>query len=193
MAPFQQRAGSNADSGGEFAGPYDELSRGLSELPRPRAVRFSRRGKIFATIVSAALLASLGIYAVGMAATSTAAGRNAGPPQFPIYALSIAFVVVVALVMVNALARQKRLLAEGEIAAAHVTKRWIARNGPNIRYEFTTPLGEHFSRSAADSTRQLALGMNVPIFYNPQNPKKQLALCASFYDLVLPGAQNVAL
>jgi hypothetical protein len=29
--------------------------------------------------------------------------------------------------------------------------------------------------------------MNVPIFYDPQNPKKQLALCASFYEVVLPG------
>jgi len=96
---------------------------------------------------------------------------------------------VVALVMLNALARQKRLLAEGEMAAAHVTKRWNARNGPNIRYEFTTPLGEHFTRSAADASRQLSVGMNVPVFYDQQRPKKQLALCASFYEVVLPGKE----
>jgi hypothetical protein len=137
-------------------------------------------------MVSAALLASLGFYAAGMAAQRAVAGQYAGPPQFSVYALPIAFVVVVALVMLNALARQKRLLAEGEMATVQVTKRWMARNGPNIRYEFTTSLGEHFSRGAADSSRQLSVGMNVPIFYDPQRPKRQLALCASFYEVVMP-------
>ena len=89
--------------------------------------------------------------------------------------------------MLRMIGRQKVLLAEGEMATAHVTKRWMARNGPNIRYEFTTPLGEHFSRGAADGSRQLSVGMSVPIFYDPQKPKRQLALCASFYEVVLPG------
>ncbi len=172
---------------GNVSGPYDEMSRILAELPRSRPVRMSRRGKIIATMVSAALLASLGIYATSMAAQRAVAGQYAGPPPFPVYALSIAFVVVVVLVLLNALSRQKRLLADGEMAMAQVTKRWMARNGPNIRYEFTTPLGEYFSRGAADASRQLSVGMNVPIFYDPQRPKRQLALCASFYEVILPG------
>jgi hypothetical protein len=90
-------------------------------------------------------------------------------------------------VMLRKITQQKDLLAEGEMATARVTKRWIARNGPNIRYEFMTPLGEHFSRGTADASRQLSVGMNVPIFYDQQRPKKQLALCASFYEVILPG------
>ena len=187
-AGFRGEANSSG-APGEGAGPYDEMSRALAELPRPRVVRMGRRGKTIATMVSAALLASLGIYAAGISVQRSGAGQYAGPPQFWLYALSIAFVVVVALVMLNALARQKRLLAEGEMATAKVTKRWMARNGPNIRYEFTTPLGEHFDRGAADSSRQLSVGMNVPIFYDPQIPKKQIALCASFYEVVLPGKE----
>jgi len=144
---------------------------------------------MIAVIVSVALLASLGIFAAGMSATSAVAGRNAGPPQFLTYALPIVLVFVMAPLMLRALTRQKFLLAEGEMATAHVIKRWMARNGPNIRYEFTTPLGEHFSRGAADGSRQLSVGMNVPIFYDPQRPKRQLALCASFYEVVLPGEE----
>jgi hypothetical protein len=171
-------------------GPYDETSRILAELPRPRPVRMSRRGKIIAMVVSTALLASLGIYAAaGMAIQRPVGGQSAGPSQFPVYALSIAFIVVYAIVMLNVIGRQKHLLAEGEMATAHVTKRWMARNGPNIRYEFTTPLGEHFSRGAADGSRRLTVGMNVPVFYDPQRPKRQLALCASFYEVVLPGKE----
>jgi len=164
------------------------MSRVLAELPRPRPVRVSRRGKTLAFVVLAALLASLGIYVSGgIMVQRTAGGQSAGASHFPIYALSIALIVVFALVMLNVIGRQKTLLSEGEIATAQVTKRWMARNGPNIRYEFTTPLGEHFARGAADSSGQLAVGMNVPIFYDPQSPKRQLALCASFYELVLPG------
>jgi hypothetical protein len=188
-AAFRDVASSSRQPGGGASGPYDDMSRALAELPRPRPVRMSRRGKIIATVVSAALLASVGIYAAGPAATSKGAGGNSGLAQFSMYALSIAFVVVVALVMLNALARQKRLLAEGEIATAQVTKRWMARNGPNIRYEFTTPIGEYFTRGAADGSRQLSVGMNVPIFYDPESPKKQLALCASFYEVALPGKE----
>jgi hypothetical protein len=190
MASFQDRTTPNGAPGGNIAGPYDEMSRLLAALPRPRPVRMSRRGKIIARVVSIALLASLGIYAVaGMAAQRAAGGQYAGPSQFPVYALSIAFIAVSGIVMLQMVGRQKRLLADGEMATAQVTKRWMARNGPNIRYEFTTPLGEHFSRGAPDGSRQLTVGMNVPIFYDPQRPKKQLALCASFYEVVLPGQE----
>jgi hypothetical protein len=182
MAPFQGRA----ISGGDGSGPYDEMIRILAEVPRPRHVRMSSRGKITAAVVSVALLASLGIFVAGMAAQPAVARRDAAPPQFLTFAVPIALVLVIAPLMLRAVTRQKFLLAEGEIATAQVTKRWLARNGPNIRYEFTTPLGERFSRGAADGSRQLVVGMNVPVFYDLQNPKKQLALCASFYEVVLP-------
>ena len=189
-ASFQNERSSSGAHGGGVSGPYEEMSRILAELPRPRPVRISRRGKIIAMVVLTALLASVGIYAAtGMVVQRTAGGQYAGPSQFPTYALSIAFIVAFALVMLNVVGRQKALLAEGEMAMAQVTKRWMARNGPNIRYEFTTPLGEHFSRGAADGSRQLSVGMNVPIFYDPRRPKRQLALCASFYVVVMPGEE----
>jgi hypothetical protein len=166
------------------------MSRILAELPRPRPVRMSLRGKMIATVVSAALLAAVGVYAsAGILTQRAAGGQHTGPSQFPTYALSIAFIALFAIVMLNLTGRQKLLLAEGEMATAQVTERWMARNGPNIRYEFTTPLGEHFKRGAADSSRQLSVGMNVPIFYDPRNPKRQVALCASFYEVVLPGKE----
>jgi hypothetical protein len=189
MAPFQEGANSNEAPGGIIPGPYDEMTRVLAELPRPRPVRMSRRGKTIAVMVSAALLASLGIFATSIAATSAVAGRGTGPPQLLVFVLPIALILVIAPLMLRRIAQQKFLLAEGEIATGRVTKRWLARNGPYIRYEFTTPLGQHFSRSAADSTRQLSVGMNVPILYDQQRPKKQLALCASFFEVVLPGQE----
>jgi hypothetical protein len=149
MAPFQDGAESNRAPGGDVAGPYDDLSRVLAGLPRPRVVRMSRRGEIMALVVSIALVASLVIYAAsGLAIRRTAGEQNSASSQFPVYALWIAFIVAFAWVMLNVVGKQKQLLADGELAMALVTKRWMARNGPNIRYEFTTPLGEPFSRGA---------------------------------------------
>jgi len=187
--PFQDEAAPSGAPGEGAAGPYDVMSRMLAELPRPRPVRMSRRGKMTAGIVMVALLASLGIFAAGMAAQPAVARQNAMPPQFLTFAVPIVLVLVIAPLMLRALGQQKLLLAEGEMATGHVTKRWMARNGPNIRYEFITPLGEKFSGSAADGSRQLSVGMNVPIFYDAQRPKKQLALCASFYEVILPGEE----
>jgi hypothetical protein len=185
MAPFED----GAAPGEGASGPYDVMIRVLAEVPRPRPVRLSRRGKMNATVITIALLGSLAIFATGLTATSTVAGRNAGPPHFLSSALPIAFVVVVIMMMLRTIQQQKVLLGAGEMATARVTKRWIARNGQNIRYEFTTRLGEHFSRTSADGSRKLSVGMNVPVFYDQQRPKKQLALCASFYEVVLPGEE----
>src|ERR1700687_2964913 len=90
MAPFQDGGTPGDAPGGGIAGPYDEMSRVLATLPRPRPVRMRRRGKIIDMVVSIALLASLGIYAAtGVAAQQAAGGQNTGPSQFPVYAVSI--------------------------------------------------------------------------------------------------------
>jgi len=182
-SPFQD----GATSSGDVSGPYDEMSRALAELPRPRVVRMSRKGKSTSELVTVILIVSMTMFIAGLSARSAAAGRNAGPSQLLTFALPIVFILAIVALMLRTITRQKLLLAEGELATARVTERRLARHGPTIRYEFTTRLGEHFTRSAADGSGQLSVGMNVLIFYDPQSPKKQLALCASFYEVVLPG------
>ncbi len=189
MSPFQDWPSPGGTSGGYTAGPYDEMIRLLAELPRPRVVRMSRRGKSTSTLVTVILAVSMAMFMAGLTARSVAMGRNGGPPQFLPSALPIVLILVIVPLMLRTITQQKALLTEGEIATARVTQRRLARHGPTIRYEFTTPLGEHFSREASDGPGQLSRGMNVPIFYDPQSPKKQLALCASFYEVVLRGKE----
>ena len=146
----------------------------------------STRGKTTVVLIAAVLLASMGIFVAGLTARSAAMGRNAGSSQSLPYALPIIFILVIVPLMLRTITQQKKLITEGEIGVGSVTKRRMARHGPTIHYEFTTPLGEHFSRNASDGSGQLSVGMNVPIFYDPQSPKKQLALCGSFYEVVPP-------
>jgi hypothetical protein len=171
-------------------GPYDEIGRRIAELPRPRPVRMSARGKMMAAIVSVALLSSFAAYAAAdLVMRRNARIPYAGPSQFPIFVLSIVFILIATIVMANVIGRQKQLLADGEMCMARVVDRVLARNGPNIRYDFTTALGEHLSGSSQDGSRKLSIGMCVPVFYEAQDPSKQLALCASFYEVILPDSE----
>ncbi|HET6145595.1 MAG TPA: hypothetical protein VFE02_18980 [Candidatus Acidoferrales bacterium] len=147
----------------------------------------SRRGKTLAVIFSVALLTSVAGYATANTMIRrNPATANSGSSLIPLYSMSLVILVSIT-VVANVVGKQKQLLADGEISMARVTDRVLARNGPNIRYEFITPLGEHFSGSAQDGTRKLSVGMNVPVFYDALNPRHQLALCASFYEVELPG------
>jgi hypothetical protein len=175
----------------QIAAPNEEVAEQyklLAELPRPRPVRMSRQGKMNVVVISIALIAFAAAL-IAMSVMQPAAGRsNATPlPRPVIFVLPIGLVILIMFVMQRALERQYKLLVYGELAMARVTKQWIARNGHGIRYEFTTPAGENFSRMTSDSTRQLFEGMTVPIFFDQQQPKKQVALCASFYEIILRG------
>jgi hypothetical protein len=158
----------------------------LAELQRPRLVRMSRLGKMNTAIIFISLLVFAGVLAA-IVAIRPASGGNPALPRPVVYLLPLGLLAVIALFTRRSLAQQRRLLAMGELAMARVTKQWTARNGNGIRYEFTTQTGEILSGMTTDNSRQLLVGMSLPVFYDPQQPKKQVAPCAAFYEVVLPG------
>ena len=187
--PVAAFAASSGTSG--IAAPKEaaaEQYRLLFELPRPRPVRMTRRGKTsVAVIVGAVLMFGLALVAMALLQTPAARRNGAPPSRALVIALPLGLLTTMALVMQRALARERELLGEGEVVMGRVTKQWTARNGSGIRYEFTTASGETISRMTTDFARQLLEGMTVPVFYDPLEPKKQVALCAAFYEVVLPG------
>jgi hypothetical protein len=163
-----------------------ELYATLAELQRPRLVRMSRLGKMNTAIILISMLTFAGVLAA-IVVIHPASHRIPTLPQPVVYLLPLGLVAVIAFFMWRSLAQQRRLLAMGELSVARVTKQWTARNASGIRYEFTTPTGETVSGMTTDHSRQLLVGMSLPIFYDPQEPKKQVAPCAAFYEVALPG------
>jgi hypothetical protein len=165
----------------------------LSEVQRPRPVRMSRQGKMNTAIISITLLLFAGGLVAMIAlhpaaqAGEAASGASATLPRSVVYLLPVGLIATIAFAMRRSLAQQRWLLTMGEVAMGRVTKQWTARNGNGIRYDFTTPSGEMISGISTDSARELLVGMSVPIFYDPQNPKKQVASCAAFFEVVLHG------
>ena len=191
MTPDSQNGGAwGGPADQRVPGPFDEIAAALASMPPPREVRLSRRGKTTVTVLMIALLAASAGYLVTLAVARRALGDQ--PPQasqFPLDAVAIGTIAVISIILLTVVARQKQLMAEGEVAIARVTRQWQTHRGPAIRYEFTTLRGEQLLGGAGDGSRQLAVGMSVPVFYDAQKPKRQLALCASFFEVNVPGRE----
>jgi hypothetical protein len=54
-------------------------------------------------------------------------------------------------------------------------------------HQFNTQAGETFSkRTTSWEVRLFKEGMQIPVFYDPSHPKKQVALLAAYYEPDLP-------
>ena len=53
-----------------------------------------------------------------------------------------------------------------------------------ITYEFKDAAGRTFSGKCTDRTRKLFEEMQTPVFYDPTNPARSIALVGATYDMV---------
>jgi hypothetical protein len=167
-----------------------EQYRVLLSLPRPRPVRISRRGK-----TTTILLTSIGtMFAAVLLSNLYLAWIKSGQSfrfdkHIALLVGAALLILLILLAIPKGLAREKDLLANGEVALARVVGQWQSRNGFSIRYEFRDPAGKTVRNLASDYTRSLYEGMAVPVFYDAQKPSRQVAQCASLYEIVMPGDQ----
>jgi hypothetical protein len=169
-------------------GPYDDASRILSQLPPPRPVRLSFRGKsLFCSIVGGGL-AAVALIAVEEHYYPAGLTLRAG-----LDTLSVV-VIVSSVVMLLIYSRQKRLISDGDFVIGRLTKLvGSSRMGTYLRYEFEAKTGERLSDIAWYGSPILSVGMRLPVFYDRDNPDKKVAVCASFYEVVLTGRSRKAL
>ena len=167
----------------------------LASQPRPRLVRLSRRGKSWVLLLASILAAveigllvfllTRGIRANSMA---TAASSNG----IALYsALLLPFLPVM---FSRGLGREKELIRNGEVAVATVT---FTSNSPSlvnrnddvrtVRYQFRDKSGALVEGSCVDSTLMLREHSAMLVFYDSDDPTKQVAQCAAYYHVVAPG------
>jgi hypothetical protein len=83
------------------------------------------------------------------------------------------------------LLRQRHLVARGETTVGLVESRTTpSRGDPRVLIRFETSGGPACSRSAADRDYGIQQGMSVPVFYDPAKPKKCVAACESYFEVV---------
>ncbi|MGC1107438.1 MAG: hypothetical protein WA876_12950 [Candidatus Acidiferrales bacterium] len=170
-------------SGREKSGRYDFLA----SLPLPRPVRLNRRGK---RVVNLLLLFVFGMEAFlawtlhGVWYRDPLMPQSRGPEIF-----LVAFMALIASLpffMRRGMVRDLKLMQNGALAMARVTEQREFRNASAVTYEFQDGTGKIVSASANDLTRTFSTGMTIPVFYDSQNAKRNVAACASFLEVVDP-------
>lgn len=169
----------------------DAFLQGIQSLPRPRRVRFRLPEAGLAVIVLAPVILS-GILFFATARVGPLAGHgDATPVPYEIFLAPIVFVVlVVGIVIIPALLKAKRnrpLFQDGEVAAARVlAQRTVAQGKASysqIDYEFRASDGQTIRNSERDLSRKVFEDMLIPVFYDPREPSRCAALCASYSKL----------
>ena len=162
----------------------------MVSLPPLRPVRLGARGKIMLTVVllvvfvlDAFLIWSLyGLWYV------TRSFADFHGPQIFLACLTV-LIACVPFFVRRGMVRHKNLMENGAVAMARVTGQRTLKSNSVIAYEFEDADGKTISESGPDLTRSLYEGMTVPVFYDVQNPKRQVAACASFFEIVNPSSE----
>jgi hypothetical protein len=156
----------------------------LFSIPRPRPVRLTRRGR---TIMTMTLVGAIAIEAVLLEAlysewdlTKSLIGLHAQEGLLACLAILIALIPFFIRRMI---VRDQDLITGGAVVRALVTNQRRFKNTSSIQYEFQAASGRKISDSANDYTHSFFEGMTVPVFYDPRDPSRNVAACASFFEV----------
>ena len=159
----------------------------LVSLPPPRPVRLGPRGKIMLTVVLLVVffLDAFLIWSLYGLWYGTRSFADFHGPQIFLASLT-ALIACVPFFVRRGIVRHKNLMENGAVAMARVTGQRTLKNNSVITYEFEDANGKTISESGPDLTRSLFEGMTVPVFYDAKNPKRHVAACGSFFEIVNP-------
>ena len=78
------------------------------------------------------------------------------------------------------------LLENGEVVVGRVVRQWSSgKNNSSIEYTFKDFEGHEHKGTGFDYTMKLFEGMAVPVFYDRDNPKRQIASCSTLHEVVI--------
>lgn len=160
----------------------------LLSLAPPRPVQLSRRGKRLLTLL---LTFALGMEAFLLWSLYGVWQRpSVSPNSRGIEILLISFMVLVAALpffVRRGIMRDKELMENGTLVIGSITTQKNVKNASLITYEFQDASGRTLTGSGNDLSRSFYPEMSVPVFYGRENPKRNLAACASFFEIAATG------
>lgn len=161
----------------------DARYQALFDMPKPRTVQLSKRGRRWLILlglplaaVEAGMLISL-YFDWGRLKSLAEVVRLHGMAFYGIW-----FIPIFPFWYRRSLRKQKSLLQNGEVAIAHITQ-WIApgSNGPKreyeffVNYKFSDKKGEIVEGMCLDSTKLLREGASMLVYYNPDDLNEKIS------------------
>jgi hypothetical protein len=158
----------------------------LLRTSRPREIRMSMRGRVSLPL---ALVGVLGFAAIFGLHLYTVWARKLSFAVFStgdwVIAAIVAFLLLLPFTMWRAQVRECDLLKNGEVALAKVVRQWQSdKSSSSIEYEFKDFQGETRRGIGFDYKERLFEGMPVAVFYDRNNPKRQIPACATYHEVV---------
>jgi hypothetical protein len=169
----------------------DEAYQAISRQPRPRPVRLSRRGKFWLLLLGSVLTGIEVLLIIFLYSNWNQEGSWAQLVQSHGAAFySAVFLPFLPFLYRRPLQHQRQMLEQGEVAIATVKSRYKkARRGAfYVRYSFRDLEGNVVEGESLDSTSLLREGSGMLLFYNGNNEDDQIAECAAYYEVIVPGA-----
>jgi type VI protein secretion system component VasK len=161
------------------------IDQALLRTSRPREVQMSARGKKSLGII-ATLVCVFEAVLIWQLYRMWAMSRSFEGYQRKDWAL-VGLVILLVLLPLSTwrtMARERELLENGELTMGRVLKRWNTRDGSTVFYEFQDASGQAHKHSGMDYSRTLEIGMPLAVFYNRDNPKRQVAACSALHEVV---------
>lgn len=170
--------------------PFDRYGF-IYELPTPRRVRVSLLHQVLigALPVASLFLIYAGVH--GLHASRQIGARESflDPAYFEIFVPAILLVVSAATLW--RVRRDIALLRDGALAAGVVTHQKLVTAGGRLgglvksrfRYRFKNASEQLFQGTGTDKSRKLSVGMTVPVFFDPKDPDRNVAICSATCEL----------
>jgi hypothetical protein len=183
---FVPSAGAAANSGSAVIEPSAQ-PQALLRTSRPREIRMAMRGRVS---LSLALLGVLGFAAIfGLHLYTIWVRKNSFAVFTPgdwVIAAIVALLLFLPFTMWRSQVRECDLLENGEVALATVVRQWRGDKGSSsVEYEFKDFQGATHKGIGFDYTQKLFEGMPVAVFYDRDNPERQIPACATYHEVVI--------
>ena len=168
---------------GSHPGPFGDsrLGEQLDGLPRPRIVTIAGRDRIILLFVFLFLCLWTVLW------TRAILESWKSKTDFALFA--VIFLVIFASLWLHELRRELRnrsILANGEFALGRITFQEDVggkTRKSKITYEFSDVLGRTWNGKGHDSTKAYTEHMSLMVFYEPDDPSQNVALCTTVWRL----------
>ncbi|HXA56813.1 MAG TPA: hypothetical protein VNU84_05215 [Candidatus Acidoferrum sp.] len=167
--------------------PVKAADQALLRAPVPRRIRMSKGGRISLGVAAFACCVFLVPMCVHLYSIL------ASPNSFASFQRDDWILVVIAPLLLlvpyglwRSQVRECDLLENGEVVMGRVTRQWTDKGNSSIEYEFADFTGQQHRGMCNDNTKQLFTDMPVAVFYDRDKPKRQIAACSTFHEVVIP-------
>ncbi len=182
----------SARAGGGFSGgvggaiePSAE-DKALLRTSRPREIQMATHGK-FSLAVGVLVVVTFGAVLGAHLYGEWARTLSFATFQTKDWGMAAGVIVLLLLPlgMWRSQVRECDLLENGEIAMGKILRQWKDdKNNSSVEYEFSDTQGQTHKGMGFDYTGKLFEGMSVPVFYDREDPKRQIAYCATMHEIV---------